>query len=139
MNSTDASRWLPRLAGFGTIMAVLAMLLQLTPSTRQVLLPLTATSRTHRHRLTARSAGRVAGARLPLPFNYHMMRNYQVARLGSGMQESRSSPRAHAVRCRAAPVLRSAVPEVRADVKVIPVCCGVVVELDRLSTGLRQR
>jgi len=48
MNSIDASRWLPRLAGFGTIfMAVLAMVLQLTRSTRQVLLPLTATSRTH--------------------------------------------------------------------------------------------
>ena len=55
-------------------MAVLAMLLQLTPSTRQVLLPLTATSRTHRHRLKARSAGAVAGTRLALPFNYHMMR-----------------------------------------------------------------
>ena len=55
-------------------MAVLAMLLQLTPSMRQVLLPLTATSRTHRHRLTAQSAGAVAGTRLALPFNYHMMR-----------------------------------------------------------------
>ena len=74
MNSIDASRWLPRLAGFGTIMAVLAMLLQLTPSTRQVLLPLTATSRTHRHRLTAQSAGAVAGTRVALPFNYHMIR-----------------------------------------------------------------
>ena len=73
MNSIDASRWLPRLDGFGMILAVLAIVLQLTRSTRQVLLPLTATSRTHRHRLTARSAGAVAGTRLALPFNYHMM------------------------------------------------------------------
>ena len=74
MNSIDASRWLPRLDGFGIILAVLAIVLQLTRSTCQVLLPLTATSRTHKHRLTARSAGAVAGARLALPFNHHTMR-----------------------------------------------------------------
>ena len=54
--------------------STLAMLLQLTWPTRQVLLPLTATSRTHRHRLTARSAAAVTGARLALPFNHHTMR-----------------------------------------------------------------
>ena len=62
----------------------------------------------------------------------------QVARLGSSLLQSRSFDRAHAVRRGAAPVLWSAAHEVRTDVQLVPAYCGVAVELDRLSTGLRQ-
>ena len=59
------------LVGFGTILAVLAVLLRTACSRCQVLLPPTARLACTQNSLTAGCTPRAVGARLPLPFNHH--------------------------------------------------------------------
>ena len=59
-----------------------------------------------------------------------------VAWLGDDLQQSSSLPCAPCAPRRCACSADSAVPEVRRVLNLDPMLCGVVVELDRLSTGL---
>ena len=124
--------------GFGTILAVLAMLLCTACSRCQVLLPPTARLSCTQHSLTAGCAPCAVGARtrMPLPFNHHTTPTTWLGSHGDDVQQSSSLPRAPCAPCRVRNTAGSAAHDVRRWLNVDPVLCGVVVELDRLSTGL---
>ena len=125
------------LEGFSTILAALAMLLLRPASRCQVLLPLTARPACTQPSLTAGCAPCAVGACQPLPFNHHTTR---AMWLGSATTCSRAAAclvhHVHRGRAPCACSADSAVPEVRRVLNLDPMLCGVVVELDRLSTGL---
>ena len=112
------------LVGFGTILAVLAMLLRTACSRCQVLLPLTARPACTQPRLTARCAPCAVGACLPLPFNHHTTR---ATWLGSATTCSRAGACPAAVR----DAVESTARDVRRGLNVDPMLCGVVVELEQ--------